>query len=89
MARRADGIVGVEDGLDGPLTDELAVDASDDPVACHISQHFVFEVRRRSTAFADQVAVKPLLGDALELAEEVKLGVFASSAPFAQDQVGR
>ena len=83
----AGGVVRIEHGLDRPLADELAVDAGDDLVAGHIGEHLVFELRRICAAFAHQVTVEPLLGDALELAEEMKLGVFARVTPPVQDQV--
>ena len=87
MHRGASGIVGIEHGLDRPLADELAVDAGDDLAARHIREHFVFELRRICAAFAHQITVEPLLRDALELAEEMKLGVFARVAPPVQDKV--
>jgi len=43
--------------------------------------------RRIRTAFADQVPVEPLLGDAFQLAKEMKLGVFAWVTPPVQDKV--
>ena len=52
----------------------MARAAGIDPVADHIGKHFVFELRRIWAAFAHQITVEPLLGDAMELAEEMKLG---------------
>ena len=37
-------------------------------------------------AFADEAGVEPLLGDALELAEQVELGLLAGIAPFGVEQ---
>ena len=83
----ASRVVGIEHGLDRALADELAVDAGDDLAAGHVGEHLVLELRRIGAALADQVTVEPLLGDALELAEEMKLGVFAWVAPLVQDKV--
>ena len=86
--RGAGGVVRIKHGLHRSLADELAVDASDNPVAGHVGEHFVFELRRICSAFADQVAIKPLLSDALELPEQVEFRIFAGVAPFVQDEVG-
>ena len=85
---RARRVVGVEHGLDRSLAHESAGDAGGDALAGHVGQHFVFELRRIRAAFADQVAVEPLLSDALELPKQMELGIFAGVAPFVQDEVG-
>ena len=57
----------------GPLADECAGDAGGDPVAGHVGELLIHELRRIGAALADEVAVEPLLGDALELTEQVEL----------------
>ena len=89
VLRGAGGVVRIEHGLDRPLADELAGDAGGDPLAGHVGEHLVFELRRIGAAFADEVAVEPLLGDALELPEEVELRVFAWVAPLVSGQGAR
>ena len=88
MRGRTRGVVGIEHGLDRSLTHEGAGDAGGEALAGHVGKHFVFELRRIRAAFADQVAVEPLFGDALELPKQVELGIFAGVAPFVQDEVG-
>ena len=84
---RATGIIRVKHGFDWPFADELPVDARDDPTASHIGKHLVFELSWVCAAFTLQVAVEPLLGDALKLAEEMELGVFSWVTPPVQNKV--
>ena len=60
-----------------------------DPLAGHVGELLVHELRRVGAALADQVGVEPLLGDALELAEEVELGLLAGVAPLRVEQALR
>ena len=64
-----------------------AVDGGGDPLAGHVGQLLILELRRIGAALADETAVEPLLGDALELAEEVEFRLFAGVAPFGVEQV--
>jgi len=80
-------VVGIGQRLDRTITYELAVDGRDDPVTGHIRKHFVFKLSGIRTAGAYQIAIEPLLRDALELPEEVKFRVFARVAPLVQDKM--
>ena len=63
-----------------------AGDAGGDAVAGHVGQFLIHEQRGIGAAFADEAGVEPLLGDALELAEEVELRLLAGVAPFRVEQ---
>ncbi|MEI2623700.1 MAG: hypothetical protein V9G23_07210 [Giesbergeria sp.] len=69
-----------------------AGDGGGDLVAGHVGQLLVHQQRRVGVALADQVfglpviTHQPFLGDALELAEQVQLGVFAGVAPLGVEQ---
>jgi hypothetical protein len=84
--RGAGGVVGIEHGLDRALADELARDGGGDALAGHVGQFLVHELRRIGAALADEAGVEPLLGDALELAEEMELRLFAGIAPLGVEQ---
>ena len=86
MDGRAGRVVGVEHGLDRALADERAGDAGGDALAGHVGELLVHELGRVGAALADQVGVEPLPGDALELAEEVQLGLLAGVAPLGVEQ---
>ena len=60
--------------------------AGGDAVAGHVGQLLVHELRRIGAALADQAGVEPLLGDALELAEQIELGLLAGVAPLGVEQ---
>ena len=60
--------------------------AGGDPVAGHVGQFLIHELRGIGAAFADEAGVEPLLGDALELAEEVELRLLAGVAPLRVEQ---
>ncbi len=67
-------VVGIEQRLDRALADECRVIAGGDPVAGHVRQLLIHEQRRdRCRPCRRGSVVEPLLGDALELAEEVEL----------------
>ena len=55
-------------------------------VAGHVGQLLVHELRGIGAALADEAGVEPLLGDALELAEEVELRLLAGIAPLGVEQ---
>ena len=61
--------------------------ATNDLVAGHIGEHLVFELRRICAAFANQITIEPLLGDAFELTKEMQFRVFARLTPSVQDQM--
>ncbi len=82
----AGGVVGIEQGLDGALAEERAGDAGGDAVAGHVGQFLIHELRGIGVALADEAGVEPLLGDALELAEEMELRLLAGVAPFRVEQ---
>ena len=73
VRRGAGGVVGIEQRLDRPLAHERARDAGGDALAGHVGQFLIHQLRRIGAALADEAGVEPLLGDALELAEEVEL----------------
>ena len=79
---RAGGVVGIEQGLDWALAEERPGDAGGDPVAGHVGQLLIHELRGIGAALADETGVEPLLGDALELAEEMELRLLAGVAPL-------
>ena len=83
---RAGRVVGIEQRLDWAFAEELPGDGRGDAVAGHVGQFLVHELRRIGVAFADEAGVEPLLGDALELAEEVELRFLAGIAPFRVEQ---
>ena len=83
------GLYGSSSALIGPLADERARDAGGDPVAGHVGQLLVHELRRIGAALADEAGVEPLLGDALELAEQVQLRLLAGVAPLGVEQALR
>ena len=85
-ARGAGGIVRIEQGLDGTLAYQRAGDAGSDAVAGHVRQFLIHELGGIGAAFADQAGVEPLLGDALELAEEMELRLLAGVTPFRVEQ---
>ena len=60
--------------------------AGGDPVAGHVGQFLIHELRGIGAAFADEAGVEPLLGDALELAEQMELRLLAGIAPFRVEQ---
>ena len=84
--RGAGGIVGIEQRLDRTLAEKLPGDGRGDAVAGHVGQFLIHEQRRIGSAFAHEAGVEPLLGDALELTEEMELRLFAWIAPFRVEQ---
>ena len=46
----------------------------------------IHELRRIGAALADEAGVEPLLGDALELTEQMELRLLAGVAPFRVEQ---
>jgi hypothetical protein len=89
VTSRAGVVVRIEQGFDRTVAQEVSGDGRSDTVRRHVSQHLVFQLRRIGAAFADEVAVQPLLGDALELAEQVQFRVLSRIAPLRHQQVGR
>ena len=87
VRRGPGGIVGVEQGLDRPRALQRTGDAGSDAVAGHVGQLLVHEERGIGVALADEAGVEPLLGDALELTEEVELRLLAGVAPLGVEQV--
>ena len=86
----ARGVVGIEQGLDRPVFAVLGQrDSRGDSRTGHIGQFLVHQLRRVDAAFANQAAIKPLFGDALELAEEVQLRLGAGVAPLGVEQALR
>ena len=86
MPGGAGRIVGIEQRLDGPLAEKLPRDGRGDAVAGHIGQFLIHEECGIGAAFAHEAGVEPLLGDALELTEQVKLRLLAGVAPFRVEQ---
>ena len=83
---RAGRVVGVKDGADRPLSGELRDDASSDPLASHVGELLVAELRRVGSALADQMVIEPLTGDAFQLAEQVELRLLAGVAPLGFEE---
>jgi hypothetical protein len=81
-------VVRIEQRLDRTLADELPRNSRGDAVGCHVGQHLVFQLGRIGAALADQIAVQPLLSDALELAKQMQLGVFSRVAPLGHQEMG-
>jgi len=77
----ADGVVGVEHGLDGTFADEGAGDARGNAFADHVGQFLVHQQGRVGTAVTDKAVVEPLPGDTFQLAEQVEFWLFAGVAP--------
>ena len=86
MPRGAGGVVRIEQRLDRTLADELPGDGGGDAVAGHVGQFLIHEQRGIGAALADEAGVEPLLGDALELAEQVELRLLAGVAPLRVEQ---
>ncbi len=80
------GIVRIEQGLDRALAFERPGDAGGDAVAGHVRQFLIHQLGGIRAALADEAGVEPLLGDALELAEQMELGLLAGVAPFRVEQ---
>ena len=78
----AGGIVRIEHGFDGVGSDHVVGDGGGDAVASHVGQFLIQELSRFGITFAHQTGVEPLLGDALELPEQVEFWVFARIAPL-------
>ncbi len=82
----AGGVVGIQQGLDGAGAFKGGGDAVGDLVAGHVPQLLIHEQGGIGVALADEAGVQPLLGNALELAEEVHLGLLAGIAPLGVEQ---
>ena len=80
------GLYGSSTALMGRSPIEARVDAGGDPLAGHIRQHLVHELRRIGAALAHQTRSSHCFGDALELAEEVQLGFLAGVTPLGEEQ---
>ena len=52
----------------------------------HVREFLVHELRRIRVALADQAGIQPLPRDSFELAEKMKLGLFARVAPVLVKQ---
>jgi hypothetical protein len=80
-------VVGIEYGFDRPVAYEFAIDAGDDPATRHIGQHLVFELGWVGSTLADEITIKPLLRDTLELAKQMELRVLPWITPSVQNKV--
>ena len=81
------GLHAIKHGFDRPLADELTIDTGDDPAAGYVREHFIFELSRICTASAHEIAIEPLLGDALELTEQMKFRILTRISPSMQHKV--
>ena len=70
----------------GRLPIQSTGNAGGNPFTGHVGQFLIHELGRIGAAFADQTGIEPLLGDPLELAEEMQFGLFAGIAPFGIEQ---
>ena len=70
----------------GRLPSQCAGNAGGNALAGHIGQFLVHQLGRIGAALADQAGIQPLLGDPLELAEQVQFGLFTGVAPFGVEQ---
>lgn len=86
MPGGASRIVGIEQRLDRPLAEKLPGDRRGDAVAGHVGQFLIHEERGIGATFAHEAGIEPLLGDALELTEEVEFWLRAGVAPFRVEQ---
>ena len=82
---RPGGDVGVQQRPDRTLP-TAAGDGGGDPVAGHVGQRLVHQLRRVGSALADQVTVEPLRDHALQPAEEVQLEVLVIVPPLGLQQ---
>jgi len=64
-------VIRIEQSLDGTVTEELPRDRRGDAVAGHVGQFLIHELCGVGAAVANEAGIKPLLGDPLELAEQV------------------
>ena len=80
------GLYGSSSNLYGTFSEELPSDCSGDAIAGHIGKFLIHEKRRIRAAFAHKASVQPLLGDSLQLAEEVELWLLARIAPFGVEE---
>jgi len=83
---RARRVIGIEQRLDRALGEEGARDARRDAVAGHVGQLLIHEDRGIGASLANEAAIEPLFGDALELPEEMELGFLAGVTPFRVEQ---
>ncbi|HZK88858.1 MAG TPA: hypothetical protein VFC56_01805 [Stellaceae bacterium] len=80
VAGRAGRVVRVEHRLDRPLADHRRRDRPADPVAGHVEDLRVEDLRLRGADAAQIAALQPLAGDALQLAEQEVFRVAAGIA---------
>ena len=83
------GIVWIEERLDGAGVRKGCRDTGGDLVASHVCQLLIHQQGGIRVALADEAGVEPLLGDALELAEQVHFRIFAGITPFRVKQALR
>ena len=86
LSRRSDRVVGVKHGFDWTAADLRPRDRSRDSLAGHVGQHLVQELSGAGAALADEATVEPLLGDALELSEEIEPWFLARITPLGFEQ---
>ena len=79
---RTGRVVRIEYRFDGTLPHFRSCDGSRNAFACHVRQLLVHELGRIGAALADEKAVKPLFGDALELIKEMGFWFFAGITPL-------
>ena len=82
-----DGIVGIEHGFDRATADLRSRDGGRDALAGDIGQLLVHELGGVGATLADEAAIEPLSGDALELSEEIELRLFVRVAPLRVEQL--
>src|SRR6185437_4185902 len=85
----AGGVVRVEQRPDYPPLTGLRIDTGVDVLAGLVRELPVHQHGWIRIALADEAGVQPWLDDALELAEQVQLGLLARIAPLAVEQMAR
>ena len=79
-------VVRIEYGLDRTTVDLRLGDRIRDALARHVGQLLIHKLSGIGVTLADKATIEPLLGDALELSEEMKLRFVAWIAPLCVEE---
>ena len=80
MGCRTDGIVRIDYRFDQMMIDFRLHDGRRDSLAGHVGQFLIHKKSFGDAALAVEAVIEPLPSDALELTEEIELGLFARIA---------
>ena len=83
---RTNGLYGSSTALTGRLLIPSRVYGSKNALAGRVGQFLVHELGGIRVAPTVEIAIEPLSGDALELAEEIELGLFTRIAELGVEQ---